>query len=538
MAYVNAARDELFALSVSCEACFGYGVADDWSGGWRVCPYCEGIGRIPSAPLEVLREAHHRWFHAWPHHNRHSLLYGIAESGEVGVPPRYEGPTLAYLRDPSKQVVFGPVPYTCVNGWDAEQTWSFLPEPVARAHAKALQVVYGASTWGELRHALEPDAWMLQHIDEQRSLLDESQAPPTDHAPFAGVDVFPEGQPAPQEAAGDWFPRTGGEPFHGIPLIEIGLQEAYRESDVPAIVAHLERHGYRVVRDDLLVAAAHMPERVTDARQAAPDVGPHPEWPAWLVFHAPHASERIPPAIRSGILIDDDDLRSELERLTDHHIDWLLIPPGRAQAVVVGEVSRLVVDVERFLDDEYEPMARVGMGAIYTRTSDDRPLRATPLPEVRAALLASYYHPHHRRLTTAVQAALDTHDRALILDLHSFPEVPLPCDLDQAPERPDICIGTDAFHTPVDLRDRLVHELMEAGFSVAIDRPYAGVLVPKAFLRRDTRVASVMIEVNRRLYVHPDGLQKPVLQRVGADLRSLVRRAVVHWAVDGDRIGR
>ena len=40
MPYVNAARDELFALSVPCVACFSYGVADDWSGGWRDCPYC------------------------------------------------------------------------------------------------------------------------------------------------------------------------------------------------------------------------------------------------------------------------------------------------------------------------------------------------------------------------------------------------------------------------------------------------------------------------------------------------------------------
>ena len=441
MAYVNAARDELFALSVTCTACFGCGVADDRSGDWRPCPYCEGVGRIPSEPLELLQEAHHRWFHAWPHHYRHSLLYGIAESGEVGVPPRYHGPALAYLGDPNQQIVFGPVPYTRIDGWDGEQAWSFLPEPVARAHAAALKVVYAARTWGELRLGLEPDGWMLRHIEEIVSWrLHEGEVSPTDADPVTGEDLFPEGQPAPQEAAGDWFPRKGGEPFHGVPLIEIGLQEAYRDRDVPAIVAHLERHGYRVVRDDLLIAAAHMPDAIADARDVAPDVGPFAEWPAWTVFHAPHASRDIPLSEHGSILLDEDDLRSELERLTDHHIDWLLIPPGRSQAVVIGEVSRLVVDVERFLDDEHEPMARVGMGAIYTRTSDGRPLRATPSPEERAALLTSYYHPHHRRLTTAVQAALDAHDRALILDLHSFPEVPLPCLLVPVPKGLSSCL--------------------------------------------------------------------------------------------------
>ena len=40
------------------------------------------------------------------------------------------------------------------------------------------------------------------------------------------------------------------------------------------------------------------------------------------------------------------------------------------------------------------------------------------------------------------------------------------------------------------------------GFSLGIDRPYAGTLVPMVVYMKDRRVASIMIEVNRSLYMN------------------------------------
>jgi N-formylglutamate amidohydrolase len=39
------------------------------------------------------------------------------------------------------------------------------------------------------------------------------------------------------------------------------------------------------------------------------------------------------------------------------------------------------------------------------------------------------------------------------------------------------------------------------GYSVAVNRPFSGALVPSHFYRRDKKVRSVMIEVNRCLYM-------------------------------------
>lgn len=523
-AYVRAAQEMLCALSERCEACFGFGVSGDWDGWVRECPYCRGLGRVPSAPVEVLQDAHRRWFHRWPQYYRQSLLFGIAEAGEVDAPPRYGGPALEYRADKETLIVFGPVPFQRTRG--GEQGWRFIPEPVARAHAKLLQIVHGATTWGAARRSLNADPLLTRLFDEVTEWQrDESGALPTDDAPFDTADVLPEGPPQPHEVASDWFPR----PIGGEPVVDVNEWSECRASDVPKVVAYLERCGFRVVRDDLLVIAAYTPERITDARQVAPRTGPHMEWPGWTVFHVPHASRHIPPQARRSIMLDKDALRLELARLTDHHVDQLLVPPGDAPHVVASDVSRLIVDVERFSDDDREPMARVGMGVIYTRTSDGRPLRAAPTQQQRAALLEAYYEPHHHRLTAAVHAALAEHGRALILDLHSFPDAPLPCDTDQDPDRPDICIGTDPFHTPATLRDRFVDAFTAAGYSVRVDRPYAGTMVPLDFLGRDGRVASVMIEVNRRLYVQADGLPKQSMRAVGDALRACIRRVIVEW---------
>ena len=218
-----------------------------------------------------------------------------------------------------------------------------------------------------------------------------------------------------------------------------------------------------------------------------------------MILHIPHASRHIPEVLRSQFVLGDHALEEEVALVTDAFTDELFDCPDACR--VVCPVSRLVVDVERFSHDPDEPMSRVGQGMIYTKTCLGEPLRRTLSEEERCLLKSACYVPHHEQLRRAVLEELLSRGKALIVDCHSFPGRPLPCDVCQDENRPDFCIGTDAFHTPPGLLRATESAIRSHGYSVGINSPYSGSLVPAATYRRNPNVWSVMIEVNRKLYM-------------------------------------
>ena len=234
-----------------------------------------------------------------------------------------------------------------------------------------------------------------------------------------------------------------------------------------------------------------------------------------LLLHVPHASLGIPEDIRGELL--PEDLSPELLRMTDRFCDELFLGPWD---MIKAPVSRLVCDMERFRDDNDEIMAKMGMGAVYTRCADGSVLRELD-PERREAVLRRFYDPHHEKLTKSVLSRCEEHGYCLIVDGHSFSPVPLPHEGDQNPDRCDFCIGTDPFHTPRSLALHMKAFCEERGYSVELDRPFSGTMVPMACYQKDPRVLSVMLEINRRLYMDENGEKTKNF--------SVVREFVFQW---------
>jgi len=251
-------------------------------------------------------------------------------------------------------------------------------------------------------------------------------------------------------------------------------------------------------------------------------------YPPWVVLHVPHDATAVPGGVRPQFVLDDAELARELVRMTDHRTLELFRDPASPAAVVRAPVSRLVVDVERFPDDADEPMAARGMGAVYTVTPHGAPLRRPLGAAERDVLLRAWYWPHHARLEAAVDAAIARHGRCLVIDCHSFPGTALPYEgADLLAPRPDICIGSDDFHTHAALARRFVAAFRRAGWTVHLDAPFAGALVPGSRYRRDARVAAVMVEVNRGLYLREvDATPLPEFADVARRVRACCARAL------------
>ena len=241
-----------------------------------------------------------------------------------------------------------------------------------------------------------------------------------------------------------------------------------------------------------------------------------------IVLHIPHSSRIVPNEVRDQFVIGPEELAKEIDRLTDHETDGIFTKAFPDATACVFPISRFVIDPERFEDDSKEPMATTGMGVIYTHGTRRQPIRRGLTHDERWSLLRDYYRPHHEALTQAVQRCLDRHDKCLVLDCHSFPSKALPCEHYQDARRPEFCLGTDEFHTPKALVANVERELSRRGYSVLRNEPFPGCLVPLEYLQRDGRVLSLMIEVNRSLYMNNDySLCEQRLERIIEVLRAL-----------------
>ena len=222
-----------------------------------------------------------------------------------------------------------------------------------------------------------------------------------------------------------------------------------------------------------------------------------------LILNVPHAATNLPS--KEGYIVNDEKIQQEITKLTDWYTDDLF--HSETDEMIVATFSRLFCDVERFENDEEEVMSKVGMGVLYERFDDDELLR-TVTPELRKHVIYNYYRPHHKALTLAVQTQLDIEGSCMIVDCHSFPSTPLLKGLDQSTNPPDFNIGTDTFHTPQVLINRAVAYFKDKGYSLGVDWPYSGTIVPMTFYKKDKRVQSIMLEVNRKLYLNEPGKEK------------------------------
>lgn len=242
-----------------------------------------------------------------------------------------------------------------------------------------------------------------------------------------------------------------------------------------------------------------------------------------VILHIPHSSTHIPDSIQGQFLLDAEQLYQEQLKMVDRYTDELFVSKGYPR--IVSKVSRLVCDMERFSDDTKEPMALVGMGMIYKKTHDGKQLRRKLDDQEQEYLLQTYHQRNERDVESAVREAISSSGRALIIDCHSFPSVPHQFEADQRFPRPDICIGTDSFHTPDDLLDLLQSYFTGKGYSVAINSPYSGTYVPLPLYQRTKNCLSIMIEVNRSLYMdEATGKKLPRFGRVQNQIVMLLEK--------------
>ncbi len=217
-----------------------------------------------------------------------------------------------------------------------------------------------------------------------------------------------------------------------------------------------------------------------------------------LVLNIPHASTYIPEDCFPKKSEEYKILKEDHLYMVDWYTDELF--NSGVGTPVIAPVSRMVCDTERFVDDSKERMSKIGMGVCY-RTTHDLKHEIKITEEHRRHVIEKYYNTHHRALELAVDMADSHRGIPVLLDCHSFSPEPLPYEPDQRTKRPDICLGTDDDHTATRLLDNARDFFRRRGYSVYVNRPYKGTLVPMKYLHSYNMPLGLMIEINRRLYL-------------------------------------
>ena len=201
-----------------------------------------------------------------------------------------------------------------------------------------------------------------------------------------------------------------------------------------------------------------------------------------IALHIPHSSDRLPKECQwSG------DIRKVLDRWTDWHTDILFASSRDEVMTFVYPLSRMYCDIERLVDD---PMEDKGQGIAY-RSIDGciRELNKASLDEI----YQSYWDA--RQMFYDIAKEPDT----LIIDCHSFPS-------DLAPEI-DFCIGfnDDDTRPSLEIIELVVEHFRLAGYTVGVNEPYSNSVC--ASMEPDkARTQTIMIEVNKSVYLLPDGI--------------------------------
>ena len=214
-----------------------------------------------------------------------------------------------------------------------------------------------------------------------------------------------------------------------------------------------------------------------------------------FLINIPHASTYIPKEYQKDYIISETELIDNTFKFADLYTDFLYKGLFDKNEVLKAKYSRLFIDMERFEDDNLEEQYKHGMGWYYTKSPFvDKIIRT----EESKNIIINLYHEYHNELTNITSDILEQDGIARIIDCHSFSSTTLrfqPSDI----QKPEICLGFEDYHKDAEFIETFIEEFKD--YDVSFNKPYAGSIVPLQFYKKDKRVFSTMIEINKKLYM-------------------------------------
>lgn len=231
-----------------------------------------------------------------------------------------------------------------------------------------------------------------------------------------------------------------------------------------------------------------------------------------FIFASPHSGRFYPSSFAQSSRLDAISLRRSEDAFVDELFDGV---PDLGAPLIAARFPRAFVDANRApgeLDPAMfdaplvsvaprSPRVAAGLGVIPRVVRDGLEIYRARLPAGEAAFrIEHFYRPYHAALADLVERARAKFGVAIVIDCHSMPPPARAHDIVLGD-----CYGEAAAPELIANTQKI---LLELGFSVARNAPYAGGYTTHLYGRPRDGIHALQIEVSRALYLDEARMEK------------------------------
>ena len=291
-------------------------------------------------------------------------------------------------------------------------------------------------------------------------------------------------------------------------------------------------------------------QRAFAATETDDNRSPVPSWrllapaeqTAPVVFASPHSGRDYPPEFIAASRLNVVSLRGSEDAFID---EIFAAAPDFGAPLLCARFPRAYVDANReafeldpamFTDplpdyvNTRSPRIAAGLGTIARVVTDGEDIYHEPLRfEDALGRIEALYRPYHKALQGMLQATQERFGGCLLVDCHSMPSGQLAPELGAGDGNKPAdmvlgdCFGTSSAPAVTDIAKAT---LEASGFTVALNKPYAGGFTTHHYGRPREGVHVLQVEINRALYMDEKLVRRgpglPALKcRLGPLMRAL-----------------
>ncbi len=291
-------------------------------------------------------------------------------------------------------------------------------------------------------------------------------------------------------------------------------------------------------------------QRAFAATETDDNRSPVPSWrllapaeqTAPVVFASPHSGRDYPPEFIAASRLNVVSLRRSEDAFMD---EIFAAAPDFGAPLLCARFPRAYVDANReafeldpamFTDplpdyvNTRSPRIAAGLGTIARVVTDGEDIYHEPLRfEDALGRIEALYRPYHKALQGLLQATQERFGGCLLVDCHSMPSGQLAPELGAGDGNKPAdmvlgdCFGTSSAPAVTDIAKAA---LEASGFTVALNKPYAGGFTTRHYGRPREGVHVLQVEINRALYMDEKLVRRgpglPALKcRLGPLMRAL-----------------